>query len=1032
MVLEKQATVKWFSPSRIASPISLTSELSKRSILNSSLGGNLIGTKPVTDRTTTSIAPQNQCTDPLTVFGSAFEIAPTKTLRRKRFARLRDVAQRCARNKHCRHQGPVYPSDSILTPFDRENDKSTKEDWITRNRGYHSCSSDEEGESLFDGDLGEARYVPLGWQDIYFSEMPMELLGDIFQRFMYVSRESLSRLAEERNQARNRASKRPSCKAEPVQIRRQLPHHMSKAGWGYSDFIDAEMTRERLHMNYPHQYHPCLHLSSRTGTNGYSFTSHAHHHRQQTLRQERRTSNAKRHGFLSQPISRHIHSDREQDYDAEEEDTIDSESGTEVSGQGLRSTRTTCKNVVFDLDLDRLDRLTGSDSWETDPSENNDEYDSSSSGSHELGFDPLLYSANTYSNEGEEDEDVDEYDDGEPSVAERMITNQSRLDEEVAIFGRSARLEHGMQQIRRKSHLGSLFQCSCHSGESIASVFPRYGINRVDSELDEDKMLDLLHRDQYFHPTTHVSLRSDLYNCSLVNRQWRIAALQLLWQSVVLDSESCRIEPSDPCYCCKTFEESKISRTRIEAMLDSYLDVYGLDLSKCVQTLELDLRIVTVARATEIHAVKRILKRLSPFTHLRLIWTDRGSSENQASALGEVLGSMHSDIRHLHFSSGFVISKAWVHEMEKMIRLETVTLENLGNLDVIEYDWRKIKTLRMYSVIPRTVFGTPSIATSAIASTISNITGDFNNGALAGETASIQAILASAATGIESTIISTPVSTLQNNFDPAASHELSWGAIALSSNTRRLNIRASGWWQWMSLRKLEIRIKNTVLPREWLQEFVMVITQNSRILEQQKNPRGILSRYQTVYHNDHIGTQANSVGVSFGPPLEVLDIDCTISHPHKDIFTQLVHAWGGRFEEFHFHQSAELTDEFFWLCLQKMTKVKKLSLRESRGITGEGVLYDYKGMIKTDHHVLESNHDPPNSGANTPETFSDAPTPSSHISFTTKNKVVKTPIMWRREFCELNLDQSRIRKEFLETLKYHCPGARYNVREVRR
>ncbi|KAF9999010.1 hypothetical protein BGZ65_005563 [Modicella reniformis] len=75
-----------------------------------------------------------------------------------------------------------------------------------------------------------------------------------------------------------------------------------------------------------------------------------------------------------------------------------------------------------------------------------------------------------------------------------------------------------------------------------------------------------------------------------------------------------------------------------------------------------------------------------------------------------------------------------------------------------------------------------------------------------------------------------------------------------------------------------------------------------------------------------------------------------------------------------------------------MTRVKKLSLRESKGITGEGFV----------------------SLTAAPE----AGKPSA-----------KAPILLRPDFLELNLDQSRIRGDFLTTLRSQCPIARYKVRE---
>ncbi|KAF9952927.1 hypothetical protein BGZ72_005812, partial [Mortierella alpina] len=134
---------------------------------------------------------------------------------------------------------------------------------------------------------------------------------------------------------------------------------------------------------------------------------------------------------------------------------------------------------------------------------------------------------------------------------------------------------------------------------------------------------------------------------------------------------------------------------------DSYLDLYGLDLAKCVQTVELDLRLLVWSAEGE--SVKRILRRLSPFTHLRLVWAGKESPEEMMTGFKVAMDSLHSQIRHLHFFSGFVISPAWTREMAKMTRLHTVTIESLGTLDAIEFDWTRLKCLKLNSVIPRSV-----------------------------------------------------------------------------------------------------------------------------------------------------------------------------------------------------------------------------------------------------------------------------------------------------------------------------------------
>ncbi|KAF9552965.1 hypothetical protein BGW38_009429, partial [Lunasporangiospora selenospora] len=52
-------------------------------------------------------------------------------------------------------------------------------------------------------------------------------------------------------------------------------------------------------------------------------------------------------------------------------------------------------------------------------------------------------------------------------------------------------------------------------------------------------------------------------------------------------------------------------------------------------------------------------------------------------------------------------------------------------------------------------------------------------------------------------------------------------------------------------------------------------------------------------------------------------------------------------------------------------------------------------------------------------------------SLYSRRKVTQVPIQWRRDFLELRLDQSRVRREFLRALREECPGVQYKVREVR-
>ncbi|KAF9436247.1 hypothetical protein BGZ76_004475 [Entomortierella beljakovae] len=1034
MVLEKNAAVTWFTPGTVAivtrgeTPSNTSALDSQNSQFDqgnkpklNELGSTI---KPVTEKEphhgSCSSSPaigsntDNNHADPFTVYGPSFEKPFTRTLRR-RIPYSKGTVQSLFQPRHTRKNPhkPIYPNDSILVPSGVRSNSSSIGDWFTRTSQY-SGSSDDEGPTD-DQNTMEATCTPLSWQDMYYSEMPLELLDNIFQQFLYVSDDSLSRFAAARELKRGKASKRSSCQAKPIPKRRQLPLYLSRAGWGYGDFLDAETTRAKLHIRYPHQYHPCLHLSSQSsGAHGHSFVPHAYYHRQQALRQRQSSSSPSHHEVFSQSsIPSHHHCQvisEERGYDAEgdnETEELNNENAMHSDLDQPSSARTK-------LTSSRLfDHSSNSDNLETDHSYNSDEYDSASSGDHEITFgfndDPHTDSANTYSDEGEEYDDEYSEDYNE--------TMDTELGIESPVLGRNARIGNAT----RRSNQSRDLQCNCHSLERTGSIFPRHGINRVDNELEDEMMIYYLHRDQYFHPTTHTSLRSDLYICSLVCRQWRVAALQLLWQSIVLDSESCRIEPSDPCYCCRTYDESKATRTRIEAMLDSYLEVYDLDLSKCVQTIEIDLSIITFARAAEINAIRRILIRLLPFTHVRLVWTDRGSSENQVSGFEAVFGSLYSQIRHLHFSPGFIISKTWAREMERMTKLDIVTLESLGSTDVIEYDWTRIRILRMNAVIPRHIFGLSTYFRPTTAMP-PDIVSDFQHGASTIATASIQSVLESTTTAIPeyNSTIAIAIASLPHAITSLnVGHDYEWEVAPLVDSTLGFNTRTSGWWQWTGLRKIELKFKDTVLPREWLQELVATITHNFNIMDQQqKKSQATSSIYPTSYR--HTGT--TSTVIPFGPQLEILDIDCDISHPHKDIFTQLVEAWGNHFEEFHFKQSGELTDDFFLLCLQKMTRVKKLSLRDSKGITGEGIMY---------HHDQASIEEVNSIQKSTTSVSNKKEVSSNNLSSSIMSKSRKVPILLRRDFRELNLDGSRIRSEFLDTLEHRCPNTRYKVREIR-
>jgi len=880
MVLEKPTTVAWFTPSRMpAGAVAPTHEqhightgdfpestLSPGSMLTPVLKPHML---PVTDHpflahththTHTSITHPH----PWSVYGPAFNRLSSKKGPHRR-----------------RRAQPLYPTDSILVPGNRSED---------------SYSSPDDSDSAIDDDDSLC--------NLTYAEMPLELLGTIFQQFMFVSRESLDRLAQERNQARINA---PMQDFSPLS-----PQTMCGSFW-----LGHPAAGKGRHMRY-------------TASDTSSSTSHS-----------RRTS---------VHLSSSAATDVDIDYDGEDDDEfteVESDSGDEARSKAWDATDILAHKMST-LVMDGSEKR---NSW-TPGVDNIQEEDaaSTSSGSHD-----------TFTDE-------DDFD----------ARSSSRSPTIAASGGGSPKTFF---------HAG-LDQVHCHqmcSDTYIPPSAPRHGINRVDNILPEGEMLDELHRDQFFHPTTHTSLRSDLYNCSLVNRQWRVAALQLLWQSVVLDSESCRPEPADPCPRCTHLQSAKqsrrstqsmssasssstcsspsssnsprtlspthlypcIRRTRLEAMLDSYLEMYGLDLAKCVQTVELDLRLL--AWPAEGESVKRILRRLSPFTHLRLVWAEDESPEELIAGFRVVMEFLHPQIRHLHFLSGFVISKPWVHEMEKMTRLDTITLEQLGSLEPIEYDWRRIRCLTMNAIIPRSIF-------------------QYRE-AMFLPAQDINSALTYNADGT--------MTIAQPGSNAVISHDAGWQGMGLPT---------SGWWQWTGLRKIEIRMKNAILPVEWLQDLTNVIAENSLALLEQYG--------HTDAETLLVSTADSSSSMLLGPPLEVLDIDCEVSHPHKDVFAMLVHAWGNRFEEFHFTQSGELTDEFFLLCLQKMTKVKKLSLRESKGITGEG----FASLMDA----------------------ADA-----------DNVTSKMPIMLRPDFLELNLDQSRVRGDFLDTLQTQCPVARYKVREVR-
>ncbi|KAG0225212.1 hypothetical protein BGW42_004594 [Actinomortierella wolfii] len=777
---------------------------------------------------------------------------------------------------------------------------------------------------------------------------------------------------------------------------------------------------------------------------------------------------------------------------------------------------------------------------------------------------------------------------------------------------------------------------SLHQWTRGPQTFRKSGINRIGDDQDEESTLQELHRDQYFHPLTHVALHSDLYVCSLVNRQWRLAALQLMWQSVVLDSESCRLELPDTVDCTchlsprsptaygrrpaspSTFTtystgshkvnssppmnttspsrsrhraeyspllfssplatiSSSLSassssssttspprtprciinppQTRIEAMLDSYLDLYGLDLAKNVQTVELDLQLLSswsLSNGGNAIHIKRILQRLAPFNHLRLVCSERPSSseEDFVTNFRFVMEAHYGHIRHLHLSPGFAISRAWAQEMDRMHALEKLTIESLNSMERVDYDWSRIRVLVLHAIVPSSLFGIPRpipISLTPPTPPPTPYNGHENGGSANSSVQSLMPVLAN--TSMTSHDV-TNGGSLSNNGTAAASQALPLGTNIQASphslpatdsttivnntlqntstvvvgtphgtffhlngsspTTSLLTFMPSsythpnltqyllhhpvaklvrqprpGWWLWNSLRRLEVTIKNVVLPREWLQELVMVLSHRAqaendliRMHEQEANvfrrPKSqqesaslnisssgsVPSKFES--YQEHMLEERLHNTYGLGPRLEVIHLDCEVSHPHKEIFMDLMNQWGHQLREFHFSQSAELTDEFFWCCLQRGKNLRRLSLGDSKGITGEGVeLGDYQyhsthdlsssvrnvdGESKQPRRItpnktnslesaipatLKQEDDRDHHHHSQATTGSIFPTPKEETKPEMKRVVQRVTIGWPRDFEELRLDQSRVRSECLIALKQHCPGMRYKVRDIR-
>ncbi|KAG0259916.1 hypothetical protein DFQ27_003806 [Actinomortierella ambigua] len=780
-------------------------------------------------------------------------------------------------------------------------------------------------------------------------------------------------------------------------------------------------------------------------------------------------------------------------------------------------------------------------------------------------------------------------------------------------------------------------ECDAHYWPKELRAFHKSGINRIGDDQDEESTLHELHRDQYFHPITHVALRSDLYVCSLVNRQWRLAALRLMWQSVVLDVESCHLErsgivdctchlaPTDvPPICMPSSSSSSgsrsprlgsrpststssrsrshnhverspllfsssyaassssasssssfstssssttsprisrhffsPSRTRLETMLDSYLELYGLDLAKSVQTVELDLQLLASWSLNDSGIsvnIKRILHRLAPFNHLRLISAQHqtASDEENAANFRFVMEGLYGNIHHLHFSPGFAISRVWVQEMDRMPRLQKLTIESLNSMERVDYDWSRIRQLVLHAIIPSSLFGIPRpIPISSTPPTPPPTPHTFHenggtigpglmsllpasssipnssavNGGLAmgiGSMVADQALPAhhpfltmdstfnslNTTHGTSSFVLGTPPDTLfhVNNNSPISSLITSMASSYTHPNptqhllhhpvAKLVRQLRPGWWLWNGLRRLEIQMKNVVLPREWLQELVAVLSHRARaeqdlmrMHEQETNvlrrpsassgsplaalTSGSSSKFEV--YQEHLLQERLCNMYGLGPRIEVFHLDCEVSHPHKEILMDLMTQWGHQLKEFYFSQSAELTDEFFWCCLQHGKNLRRLSLRDSKGITGEGVEVSdpHNHYDQHFHHrppwmdqwssvvskgeerksaaggsfVLPStqadldNSELPESSKTEHGHHSDQTTvesvaslscsPTERATSEARRATPKVVIRWRRDFEELRLDQSRVRSECLVALKQHCPGMRYKVRDVR-
>ncbi|KAF9979227.1 hypothetical protein BGZ73_004113 [Actinomortierella ambigua] len=1178
------------------------------------------------------------------------------------------------------------PNDQLVAPRHGRSQRVT-----VHNVGEPDALEDDDDD---DEDLDEEEDLDADWVkemlqlmegECYYGDMPFELLHLVFCNFQRVSMDSLKQLAE------HKRAQAAAVKAAERELEER---------WAKTPLLPvnpASMPRSSQRHRCPRACDLCQHsqhsrrLPSPTSAPHALRTRYPHQHQQQqsspnTVHEQLPSFGRQflAHHFASSPPSPGYSSNSSSEvphytnYSDESDQYLGDEGGS----------RSELDSEVFSAEEDNDTEENGNHNHpiQQDESENMDDLVASLSISN--GNQPG-YTSEDVDAQSVDDNDVAEHDTSDYETRSRQTTrahimagrasNDSRTrststssttSSALAGYTKAGRDDY-CRRLRYHQHFhhrrdlhspprfsgldSSTLTCHCHRDcgahhwPNGLRAFRKTGINRVGEDQDEEATLHDLHRDQYFHPITHVALRSDLYVCSLVNRQWRLAALQLMWQSVVLDVESCRLErlntvdctchpthhpartrasgrrsgspptrtnfasgrPSpkissgsstnaesrscshNPTEQCPFMTSSPIgigpssssssssspssfssttstrisrrlfspSRTRLETMLDSYLELYHLDLAKNVQTVELDLQLLATWSSNDdgnITNIKRILQRLAPFNHLRLICAQRPTSSEEESAANFrlVMEGLYGHIRHLHFSPGFAISRAWVQEMDRMPGLEKLTLESLNSMERVDYDWSRIRTLVLHAIVPPSLFGIPRLAPisptpptppptphtshetggpagSGFLSMLPAPSSTSNNAVIGESTTDISLTVAEHVPPLYGNILASPqplpgtdpplssLNTVQGTstfvgapngaFLHLYSHSPSPSPLTFmpSSHTSTSLVQylqqhpvtklvrqpRPGWWLWNGLRHLEIQMRNVVLPREWLQELVAVLSHRARaeqdllqMHEQETNvfrrpSNSVVSRSSSTtstsgskfeLYQEHMLQEQLRNMYGLGPRIEVFRLDCEVSHPHKEIMMDLMSHWGYQLREFHFSQSAELTDEFFWCCLQHGKNLRRLSLKDSKGITGEGV--EVSDQLYHDHqhsHHRQSWTDQPPSALSNgeerrtavgglfavpplrtnsvdssfPESikvknehdFEQATKSADSLSYSSTDKAKSesrraTPrvvIGWRSDFKELRLDQSRVRSECLVALKRHCPGMRYKVRDVR-